>query len=111
MINSISWWDGLGSTTEYAPPLTPSKHIIAKDLPPLQVYSYLPSTAGRVQLRSNAELPRPCAPAIGASVSKVAAVSGLVFYRQRPPYDVSISNAGLKRVYGRCRGDTPSYSM
>ncbi|RFN45152.1 hypothetical protein FIE12Z_10603 [Fusarium flagelliforme] len=45
MINSTSWWNGLDSTTEYVPPLTPSKHIIAKDLPPLQVYSYLPSTA------------------------------------------------------------------
>jgi hypothetical protein len=45
MIDFTSWWNGLGSTTEYAPPLTPSKHIIAKDLPPLQVYSYLPSTA------------------------------------------------------------------
>ncbi|KAM5529146.1 hypothetical protein FOXYSP1_16990 [Fusarium oxysporum f. sp. phaseoli] len=45
MIDSTSWWNGLGSTTEYARPLSPSKHIVAKDSPPLQVYSYLPSTA------------------------------------------------------------------
>jgi hypothetical protein len=45
MIDSTSWWNGLGSTTEYAPPLSPSKHIVAKDLPPLQVYSYFPLTA------------------------------------------------------------------
>jgi hypothetical protein len=45
MIDSTSWWNGLGSTTEYSPPLSLSKHIVAKELPPLQVYSYLPSTA------------------------------------------------------------------
>ncbi|KAH7230960.1 hypothetical protein BKA59DRAFT_461267 [Fusarium tricinctum] len=45
MIDSTSWWNGLGSTTEYAPPLSLSKHIVAKELPPLQVYSYLPLTA------------------------------------------------------------------
>jgi hypothetical protein len=35
MIDSTPWWNGLGSTTEYAPLLIPSKHIVAKELPPL----------------------------------------------------------------------------
>jgi hypothetical protein len=45
MIESTSGWDCLGSTTEFAGPLASSRHVVAKDLPPSQVYSYLPSTA------------------------------------------------------------------